>query len=43
MKFIFLEFNKTALHLAFQNNNIEIIKLFLSNNNVDLNAKYVLF
>ena len=30
---------KTALHIAVENNNIEIIKLLLENKNIDVNVK----
>lgn len=32
-------FSKTALHIAVEKQNIEIIKLLLSNNNININIK----
>ena len=42
MKLQFKYFNRTALHLAIQNQNIEIIKCLLSVDYIDVNIRYVL-
>lgn len=34
--------NKTPLYLAVENENIEIIKLLLSNEEIDVNIPYIL-
>lgn len=41
MKFYFYFFNSSALHLAIKKQNIEIIKMLLSNKDIDVNAIYV--
>ena len=39
---IFIYFYKTALYLAVEKENIEIIKLLLSNDIIDVNIPYIL-
>ena len=39
IKLIILIINKTALHIAAENNNNEIVKLLLEHKNVDLTIK----
>ena len=41
MKFILL-INKTAFYIAVEKENIEIIKLLLTNENIDINIPYIL-
>ena len=41
MKFI-LYFDGTALHIAIEKENIDIIKLLLSRDDIDINAKYLI-
>lgn len=41
IKFQFLLFNKTALHIACENNNVEILKLLLRRKTIDVNARYI--
>lgn len=36
---IYIRFHKTALYLAVEKENVEIIKLLLSNNELDINCK----
>ena len=36
-------FNHTALHIACQNNNAEIVRLLLLHDGIDVNKMYVLF
>ena len=43
MKFNIIKLYKTALYLAVENENIEIIKLFLTNNKLDINILNILF
>ena len=38
MKFIFCVFQKTALHIAVENENIEMVKFLLSQKNVKIDA-----
>ena len=35
-------FNKTAFYLAVEKDNLEIIKLFLNNDKLDINIPYIL-
>ena len=35
-------FSKTALYLAIEKENIEIVKLLLNNDQLDINLKYIL-
>ena len=42
MKFINSWLNKTALYLAIEKENIEIIKLLLSNGKIDVNAPNII-
>ena len=42
MKLINMSFNKTALHIAVENGDIEIIKLLLKYNEIDVNIPVVL-
>lgn len=42
MKFIIC-FNRTALHMAVERKNVEIIKLLLSRINIDINVKNIFF
>lgn len=39
MKFLFIYFDKTALFLAIEKRNFEIINLLLDRNDIDLNAQ----
>lgn len=41
MKFILYYFNKTPIHIAVEKTNITIIKLLLSNKQLDINAKSI--
>ena len=42
MKFELIDFNKTALHLAVENENFDIlIQLLMSKKDIDINAKSV--
>ena len=41
MKFIYLLNNKTALHLAVENGDTEIVQSILSKSSVDINFKQV--
>ena len=34
--------NRTALQMAIENDNIEIVKLLLSHQKIDVNAKYII-
>lgn len=38
---IFINFHKTALTIAIEKANIEIIKLLLTNNKLDVNVPYI--
>lgn len=38
--FIFC-FNKTALHVAVENNHLEIVRILLSHPKIDVNIKYI--
>ena len=38
-----IKFNKTALYLAIEKENIDIVKLLLSNDKTDPNIRYVFF
>ena len=42
MKFNIIYFNKTALYLAVEKENIEIVKLLLTHNKLDINLGYIL-
>lgn len=42
MKFKFLLFYKAALHIAVENENVEILKLLLEKQNLKVNQKAVL-
>ena len=35
--------NKTALYLAVENQNLEIVQLLLTRNNIDINAKTIIY
>lgn len=39
---LFFEFNKTALHLAVENQNYEMVKLLLSSKNIDISMYIIL-
>lgn len=41
MKFHNIYFNETALHLAVENDNTEIVDLLLQNANTDVNSKLI--
>ena len=41
MKFLFYFFSKTALFLAIEKNNYEIVKLLIDNDKIDINSFYV--
>lgn len=41
MKFLFNIFNQTALHIAINNNNLEIVRLLLQKPELNINTKYV--
>lgn len=41
MEFFFLWFNETAMHRAIKKRNIEIIKLLLQNEKIDLEIKAI--
>lgn len=40
MKFVF-EFQKTALHMAIENENTDIVRLLLAKPEIDVNIKYI--
>ena len=42
MKFNIIDFNKTALYLAVEKENIEIVKLLLTNDKLDINLGFIL-
>ena len=42
MKFNIMEFSKTALYLAVEKENIEIVNILLSNDKLDINLGYIL-
>lgn len=39
MKFLFNDFQKTALHIAVKKENVDIITLLLANKDIDVNEK----
>lgn len=41
MKFNIILLNKAPLHLAVENNNIEITQLLLSKDTIDINSVYI--
>lgn len=41
MKFYYLIFNRTPLHIAIEKDNAEIIKLLVENEQFDPNIKYI--
>lgn len=41
MIFIVLFFHKTALHIAVENENVEIVKLLLNHPKIDVNIKKI--
>lgn len=41
IKFLFVFIHKTALHLAIEKENIEIIQLLLNNDKIDVNSKAI--
>lgn len=42
MKFFILFLNKTALHLAVERNNLDIVRLLLQNPQINVNIKTIL-
>lgn len=38
-----MQYNQTPLHIAIENNNLKIVRLLLSNKNVDVNIPFILF
>ena len=42
MIFLVINFQKAALHIAIEKENIEIVKILLSNKNIDVNLSTVL-